>query len=376
MPRDSSGELFKAYRFDKILLITTLILLAFGLIMVFSSSSALANEKHQNSFYFFLHQAIGAALGILLLVVMLAVKKPFYQDPVFIYGLLFLSLVLLALCFVMPAIGNTNRWISLAGIQFQPSELVKISLILFFASYFSKKQDKNGEWQILVFPLAILCLFILLILKEPDYGTALLILALSAVMLYLGGVKLKYLLGLGIVSGAVFGFYLFQADYRVARLFAFISPDKDPQGIGFQVIQSKLAVGSGGLFGVSLGESTQKLFFLPCAHTDYIYAIIGEEFGLIGTLFVILLFTVLMWRGLLISWRAPNLFCQIAAAGLTLAIFSQALLNISIVLGLGPPTGLPLPLISYGRSSLMATILSVGILLHISQRRSAQRKNR
>ena len=374
MPREHSKELFKPYGFDRPLLIIVLILIAFGLIMVFSSTAILANEKYQNSFHFLINQIIGAGLGIILLIILLAVKKIFYQDPYFIYGLLLLSLGLLALCFIMPAIGNTNRWIIFSGIRFQPSELAKISLILFFAFYFSRKQDKIGEWQTLVLPLTVLGLFVLFILIEPDYGTALLVLTISTVMLYIGGVKLKHLIYLGIASSAVFTFYLFQASYRMERIFSFINPKQDPLGSGFQAIQSKLAVGSGGLFGVSLGESTQKLFFLPNAHTDYIYAILGEELGLIGTLSVLVLFVLLLWRGLLISWRAPDLFSQIAAAGLTLAIFIQALLNISIVLGLGPSTGLPLPLISFGRSSLLTTILSIGILLHISQRRSAFKK--
>ncbi len=374
MPREHSKELFKPYGFDRPLLIIVLILIAFGLIMVFSSTAILANEKYQNSFHFLINQIIGAGLGIILLIILLAVKKIFYQDPYFIYGLLLLSLGLLALCFIMPAIGNTNRWIIFSGIRFQPSELAKISLILFFAFYFSRKQDKIGEWQTLVLPLTVLGLFVLFILIEPDYGTALLVLTISTVMLYIGGVKLKHLIYLGIASSAVFTFYLFQASYRMERIFSFINPKQDPLGSGFQAIQSKLAVGSGGLFGVSLGESTQKLFFLPNAHTDYIYAILGEELGLIGTLSVLVLFSLLLWRGLLISWRAPDLFSQIAAAGLSLAIFIQALLNISIVLGLGPSTGLPLPLISFGRSSLLTTILSIGILLHISQRRSAFKK--
>ncbi len=376
MSRENSKELFKPYGFDRTLLIIVLILIAFGLIMVFSSTAILANEKYQNSFHFLINQIIGAGLGIILLIILLSVKKLFYQDPYFIYGLLLLSLGLLALCFIMPAIGNTNRWIIFSGIRFQPSELAKISLILFFAFYFSNKQDKIGEWQTLILPLTVLGLFVLFILIEPDYGTALLVLTLSTVMLYIGGVKLKHLIYLGIASSAVFTFYLFQASYRIERVFSFINPELDPLGSGFQAIQSKLAVGSGGLFGVSLGESTQKLFFLPNAHTDYIYAILGEELGLIGTLSVLVLFVLLLWRGLLISWRAPDLFSQIAAAGLTLAIFIQALLNISIVLGLGPSTGLPLPLISFGRSSLLTTILSVGILLHISQRRSAFKKKR
>jgi cell division protein FtsW len=376
MTKTDSKELFKPFRFDKPLFFVLLILMALGLIMVFSSSAVLAAENQQNSFYFLLHQSIGAGLGLVILLVILTIRKPFYQDPVFVYGLLFLSLVLLVLCFAMPSIENTNRWISFSGLRFQPSELSKFSLILFFALYFSQKQDRISEWSKLVLPLSVLGLSILLILIEPDYGTALLILIICTVMLYIGGIRLTSLLLLGAGSASVFAFYLFQASYRTERIFAFLSPEKDPLGIGFQAIQSKVAVGSGGLFGVSLGESTQKLFFLPCAHTDYIYAIIGEELGLIGTLTVLLLFSVLLWRGLLISRRAPNLFCQMAAAGLTLALFIQALLNISIVLGLAPSTGLPLPLISYGRSSLLTTILGVGILLHISQRRSAYRKKR
>jgi len=321
MPKEHPKEFFKPYRFDKPMLIIVLILIAFGLIMVFSSSAVLASEKYQNSFHFFVQQLLGAGLGIVLLIFLLAATKFFYQDPYFVYGLLLVSIGLLALCLFMPAIGNTNRWIFFSGFRFQPSEIAKISLILFFALYFSRRQDKIGEWQTLVLPLTVLGVFVLLILKEPDYGTALLVLALSTVMLYIGGVKLKHLIYLGITSSSVFVFYLFQASYRMERIFSFISPGQDPLGSGFQPIQSKLAVGSGGLFGVSLGESTQKLFFLPCAHTDYIFAILGEELGLLGTLSILVLFVLFLWRGLLISWRAPDLFCQITAAGLTLSIF-------------------------------------------------------
>jgi cell division protein FtsW len=374
MKRTESKELFKPFKFDKPLFIVLLILIALGLIMVFSSSAVLASEKHQNSFYYFFHQSLGAGIGLVFLLLFLSIRKPFYQDPIFVYSLLVLSLSLLILCLAMPSINNTNRWITLSSLRFQPSELSKLCLILFFSLYFSRRQEKINEWSTLVFPLSVLGLSILLILKEPDYGTALLILFICTVMLYIGGIRLTSLLSLGLGSAAVFAFYLFQASYRIDRILAFVSPDKDPKGVGFQAIQSKLAVGSGGLFGVSLGESTQKLYFLPCAHTDYIYAIIGEELGLIGTLAVLLLFSVFLWRGLLISRRAPNLFCQMTAAGLTLAIFVQAMLNISVVLGLGPSTGLPLPFISFGRSSLLTTIITTGILLHISQRKTAYRK--
>ena len=366
-------EIFRPYGFDKPLFFTTLIMIAMGLIMVYSSSAILASEKYENSFHFFINQSIAAGIGIILIFLMMPIRKPFFQNFYFVHGLLIFSFALLVLCLLMPALANTNRWIQFFGLRFQPSELAKISLILFFASYFNRKKEKLNEFQTLIFPLTVLFLFILLIIKEPDYGTALLIFIICSIMLFIGGVKFKHLSYLGTLFLGLFAFYLFQASYRIDRVFTFLSPAKDPQGAGFQSIQSKLAVGSGGLFGVSIGESTQKLFFLPCAHTDYIYAILGEEIGFIGAIFTLLLFFVFFWRGLVISQRAPNFSSQIVAAGLTMAIFSQALLNISIVLGLGPPTGIPLPLISFGRSSLICTLFSIGILLNISQRRGTSR---
>ncbi|HEA64839.1 MAG TPA: cell division protein FtsW, partial [Candidatus Aminicenantes bacterium] len=353
-------EIFRPYGFDKPLFFTTLIMIALGLIMVYSSSAILASEKHENSFHFFINQSIAAGIGIIIIFLMMPIRKPFFQNFYFVHGLLILSFSLLVLCLLMPALANTNRWIQFFGLRFQPSELAKISLILFFASYFNRKKEKLNEFQTLIFPLTVLFLFILLIIKEPDYGTALLIFIICTIMLFIAGVKFKHLCYLGVLFLGLFAFYLFQASYRIDRVFTFLSPAKDPQGAGFQSIQSKLAVGSGGFFGVSIGESTQKLFFLPCAHTDYIYAILGEEIGFLGAMFTLLLFFVFFWRGLVISQRAPNFFSQIVAAGLTMAIFSQALLNISIVLGLGPPTGIPLPLISFGRSSLICTLFSIG----------------
>jgi len=366
-------EIFRAYSFDKWLFAATVCLIVFGLIMVFSSSVILASEKYRQAFHFLINQGIGAAMGLAVIILMLAIKKPFYQSPHVIYGMLALSGALLAICLAMPAIEKTNRWIQISGIRFQPSEIAKLSLILFLADYLTRKQGRIGELKPLAIPLVVLFLLVLLIIREPDYGTAILIFGIGAVMLFIGGVKFRYFFYLGGVSTALFAFYLFEASYRLQRVLAFLSPAKDPLGSGFQIIQSKLAVGAGGLLGVSLGESTQKLFFLPCAHTDYIYAIIGEELGLMGTLTILILFCIILWRGIIISLRAPDTFCRLTAAGLTLAIFGQALLNISIVLGLGPPTGLPLPLISFGRSSLICTLLSIGILLHISQRKESAR---
>lgn len=368
-------EIFKPFGFDKVLALLTLILLAVGFLMVFSSSAVLAQEKYHQSLYFLIQQVIGAAAGLAVVVFLMSVRRPLYQNAQFIYGLLLLSLVLLALCFIMPAVARTNRWVQLFGIRFQPSELAKISLVLFLAFYLEQKRDRLHEWRALIFPLFIVSLFTLLILKEPDFGTALLIFFICVLMLYLGGIKLRYLAILGVAAAGLFAFFLFQKSYRLDRIAGFIEPDKDPLGKSFQVNQSKLAVGSGGLLGVSLGQSIQKLYFLPCAHTDFIYAILGEEFGLLGTLTILFLFFAFLWRGLAVSARAPTLASQLAAVGLTLIICVQALLNISVALGMGPAKGVPLPLISFGRSSLVSNLAALGIILNISQRKRLERNH-
>ena len=366
-------EIFRKFGFDKPLFFVIMAILCYGLVMVFSSSVILANEKYQEPFFFFISQLIGVMLGIVLAFLILTVKFPFYQNKYFIIGLLILSISLLTLCLLLPSLGSTKRWLYLFGFRFQPSELAKLSLILFFAYYLDRKQNNLKEIKTLLVQLGILFLFIFLISEDPDHSTGLIICIISIVLLFIGGVKCNFFLLTGVASLTFIAFSLIKSTYALTRIFTFISPERDPLGSGFQALQSKLAVGSGGIFGVSLGESTQKLFFLPCAHTDYIYAIIGEELGILGTISVLLLFGLFFWRGLLVSWKAPNTFSRLAAAGITFSIFFQAMLNISIVLGLGPPTGLPLPLFSYGRSSLTMTIFSIAILLHISQRKRNDR---
>lgn len=369
-------EIFRPFGCDKTLALITLALLAVGFIMVFSSSAVLAEEKYHQSLYFLVQQLVGAGAGLAGLVFLLTVRKPFFQNSIFVSGLLLLTLFLLVLCFLMPPVARTNRWVQILDIRFQPSELAKISLVLFLAFYLEKKASRLGEWRTLVLPIFVISLFVLLILKEPDFGTALLIFFICILMLYLGGVRLRHLVLLGLAASCLFAFFLFQASYRLERIAGFMEPEKDPLGKSFQVNQSKLAVGSGGLLGLSLGQSTQKLYFLPCAHTDFIYAILGEEFGLLGTLTILFLFLAFLWRGLAISARAPTLAGQLAAAGLTLIICVQAFLNISIVLGLGPAKGVPLPLISFGRSSLIVNLVAIGIILNISQRRRLEEKKR
>jgi len=368
-------EAFKRFGFDKTLFISTLILVLFGLVMVFSSSAVQSNEKYNHPFYYLINQSIGAAAGLILILVIVSMKSAFYQNTLFIYGLLILTLTLLVLCFVMPEVNNTNRSIHMFGLRFQPSSLAKLSLILFLASYLSRKKEKLYQLKTLIIPAAVMFVFIILIIKEPDYSTSLFIFIAGSIMLFIGGIRIDRLFLIGLISAILFVFYLFQANYRLDRWNSYVSPSSDLLGSGFHAYQSKLAVGSGGILGVSIAQSTQKLFFLPCAHTDYIYSIIGEELGLIGTVSVIFLFGIILWRGLVISRRAPNQFCGLLAAGLSIAIFSQALLNISIVLGLLPATGLTLPFLSYGRSSILYMMVSIGIILHISQRKRGTKEN-
>lgn len=362
-------EVFRRGAFDKTMLYTSLILMALGLVMIMSASGVYAEQTYHKKLYFFVQQLIGAAVVAVLIAFLLSIRRPFYKSPAVVFGLLGLTFGLLLLALIMPPVAKTNRWIILAGIRFQPSELAKISLVLFLAWYLDHKREKIREFSVLLIPMGVILLFTFLIIREPDFGTAVLILVLCLIILFLGGLRLKHIALTGLVLVPPLVIYLFSAQYRVNRILAFFSPDASVENLNFQVAQSKLAVGAGGVFGVSFGESVQKMFFLPCSHTDFIFAIIGEEFGLFGTLLLITLFAILVWRGILISMRAPDFFSQIAAAGLTLFLGFQALLNITVVLGLAPAKGVPLPLVSFGRSSLFCVLLAIGLLLHISQRR-------
>jgi len=355
--------------FDVPLLAVTLVLVGLGVFFVFSSSGFMAREKYNQSFHFMVQQILGAAAGLLVIAFLVKVKKSFFLQPAFVYGLLGLTLVLLALCLAMPAVARTNRWVILGGLRFQPSELAKISLILFLAVYVEARKDTINQLKTLAAPAAVIAAAVTLVLVEPDFGTAVLLAGLAAMILFMGGLKFRYLAAAGLVVLALFGFYLVRADYRVQRLQGFLSAEKDVLGSGYQVDQSKLAFGTGGLLGVGPGQSTQKLNFLPFAHTDFIFAIVGEETGLAGTLAILGLYVLFLWRGLRISLSAPSPSTKMIAAGLTLAVVAQALMNISIVLGLGPAKGTPLPLLSYGRSSLFCTLAAVGVILHISGKR-------
>ncbi len=359
----------RRFAFDMPLLAVTLILVGIGIFFVFSSSGFMAREKYNQTFHFMIQQVLGAVAGLALLAFLVSVKRSFFLQPAFVYGLLGATLFLLLLCLAMPSVARTTRWIVLLGLRFQPSELAKVSLILFLATYAEAKKDTINELRTLAVPAVVLAAAVVLVLLEPDFGTAVLLAGLAAMILFIGGVKLRYLAAAGLLAAVLFGVYLIQADYRVERIQGFFSAEKDLLGSGYQVGQSKLALGSGGLVGAGLGQSTQKLNFLPFAHTDFIFAILGEETGLVGTLFTLGLYLFFLWRGLKIALTAPTPTYKMIAAGITLAIVAQALMNMSIVLGLGPAKGTPLPLLSYGRSSLICTLAAIGLLLHISQKR-------
>ncbi len=367
-----SKEIFRPASLDKPLLVATVFLLIIGFIMIFSASALQATEKYQHPFYFLWHQISGAGIGLILMVAIVSSRRNLHQEPIFIFGLLILSLLLLALCFIMPPVAGTNRWVMAFGLRFQPSELAKVSLILFLAYYLEKKKETLHEFRTLLPALGVVGLFALLIFREPDLGTSLLVLSISFALLFISGVRIRYLVAVLLLALALLAVYFKQLpkdDYRRQRWEAFLAPEEYRDNAGFQVLQSKLAVGSGGLIGVGLGESTQKLYFLPCAQTDFIYAIIGEEFGLLGTLSVLALYLLIFWRGFLIARKAPSLGHQLVAYGLTLAICTQALFNISVVLALGPTKGVPLPFISYGRSALVCQLAALGFLLNISERK-------
>ncbi|MBC7363178.1 MAG: cell division protein FtsW [Candidatus Aminicenantes bacterium] len=365
-------EVFKRFSFDLWLLFITIILVLFGILMVFSSSAILAGEKYRQSFYFLSQQIMAALAGLILMLVVASLKKPFFALTKIVYLATGLTFVLLLLCFIMPPVANTHRWVQLFGVRFQPSELAKVVLVLFLGNYCARKAENINQLKTLLPAVGVVLAFVLAVLLEPDYSTAAYLLLISALMLYLGGVKIKFLLVSGFIGLIIFTFFLLSADYRMHRVHGFLNPEADPLGKAFQVRQSKLAVGAGGLLGVGIGSSTQKLYFLPCAHTDFIFAIIGEEIGLAGTALAITLFFLFLIRGLKIAEKTSMLNYKLVAYGLTLNIIIQALINISVVLGLSPATGMPLPFISFGRSALVCNLLAVGLLLNISQRKEVK----
>jgi cell division protein FtsW len=353
---------------DLTLFAVTAALLGFGLVMVWSASSALAQEVHGNAYHFLVKQVLWAAVGLIVMVAALRIDYRRLRQPVLVYAVVVGATLLLILVLFLHPVNDAHRWIRLGGLSFQPAELAKLALVLFLAYHLERRGDRVNEFLPALFPvLLLLGWFSFLIFIQPDLGSAATLVLTGCVMLFLAGVRLRYFAALALFGLPLLYQAIMVAAYRRDRIEAFLNPWSDARGAGYQIIQSLVAVGTGGLTGVGLMEGRQKLFYLPYPFSDFIYAVIGEELGLLGAAVVVAAFVLLLWRGLRAAWKAPDAFGTYLAAGLTLAVVIQAFINISVVLGLLPTKGIPLPFISAGGSSLVFTLLAVGLVLNVSQ---------
>lgn len=358
---------------DKVVIVVVLILALVGLIAVYSSTSALATVKakysEKSGLLFVQKQLFTLALGISLMLLFLFI--PAQKLKKLVFPLLALSFILLVLVFTPLGVsaGGAKRWIKLWPSQFQPSELVKLSMVFFLAWYLSRADFRRDRLKDFLIPVGLMGLFQIIFLKQPDFGAAMTLGIITMIMLFVGGVSLR-LISMSIILALPVLVYLLKEPYRLRRITSFIDPWADPQGSGFQLIQSLIALGSGGLTGQGLGEGRQKLAFLPEIHTDFIFAQIGEELGFLGAISVVVLFLILALRGLKIAQSQSEPFCFYLAFGCTAMITIQALINFAVVTGLAPTKGLPLPFVSYGGSSLVVNLIAVGVLLNLSRNRS------
>jgi cell division protein FtsW len=355
---------------DKWIFFTTLLLVSVGLAMVFSASAVVSQERYHSPYIDVSRQALWALAGVLSMIVLMRVDYTRYNSPKFIYPALSITTLLLVMVFFFKNSHATHRWIRFGGFfTFQPSELSKPVLILFLAWFLSTRLDQMRDWKnTLLRGVFMPVVFMLLIVKEPDLGTALVLAGVTALVLVLAGMEWKYLaMGFGVALPPLLAL-LFLVSWRAHRMFVFLHPDSDPQGAGFHINQSLIAVGAGGLSGRGFMEGMQKLFYLPEASTDFIFANIAEELGFIGALLIVILFGIFAVRGLRVAFKSHDPFARLAAFGFTVAILLQAFFNISVVLSLVPTKGIPLPLISSGGTSLFGTLSGIGVLLNISRK--------
>ena len=356
---------------DKWLFAATVGLALFGVVMVYSASAVMAQRQNGNQFHYVVKQGIWTGIGFVVMLAAMQVDYKHLKNRRVVYGLLVLTTIMLLAVFGFPATNGAHRWIKLRRFSIQPSELAKPALVIFLAYFLERRAGEEGQFWTTFMPCAIVTSALaVLIVLEPDLGTAMMLGVIFVVVIYTAGARLKHL---AVVAApallAVTGLLVF-VPFRVQRLITFLDPWADPQGRGFQVVQSLIAVGSGGPNGLGFAQGKQKMLFLPFAHSDFIYAVVGEELGLVGALAVIAVFALFLWRGLRTSLLAPDRFGMLLALGLVTAIVMQALFNISVVLSMVPTKGIPLPFISYGGSSLVLTLAAVGVLLNISQQAS------
>jgi cell division protein FtsW len=353
---------------DKWIFCVTLLLVLFGLAMVFSSSAVMAKERFGSPYFFLERQAGYAVCGLLSMVALMRVDYRRYNKPNVVFPAVAITVLCLLGAFLMRDSHATHRWIKFGFFSFQPSEIAKPALVLFLAWFLQDRMQQIDDWRNTLLPAALpSLLFIVLILKEPDLGTAMVCAVVTAMMLYLAGMETKYFAYSALAAMPVLYWMLFRVPWRRARMLAFLNPWKDPQGSGFHTIQSLIAVGTGGWWGRGYMDGLQKLFYLPEPHTDFIFANIAEELGLLGAVVIIALFVTLGYRGLRTASLSKDPFARFLAFGITATILIQAFFNVSVVLALVPTKGITLPFISYGGTSLFFTLASVGVLLNLSR---------
>jgi cell division protein FtsW len=357
--------------YDTYLFGSAMLIVVIGLVMIYSASAIITAQKvgSDNPYYFITRQGIWLIAGSVLMLALMHVDMSRLRQPRAIYAAMALTFVALVVALFQAPINGTHRWIVLMPrVQLQPSEFAKPVLILFLASYLARKEERINELTTTLLPLGcVLAIFAGMILVEPDFGTATTIVLVAAGMIFAAGIKwsrVAIFASMLIPAGAALAL---GAAYRRDRLFTFLNPEADPLGKGFQALQSLIAIGTGGFKGLGIGNGRQKLFFLPEPHTDFIFSIIGEELGFAGAFALVALFAFLVWRGYRVTQYSRERFDFYAALGFTLMIAVQSLINISVALCLLPTKGLPLPLVSYGGSSLLTSLIAVGILLNLSQ---------
>jgi cell division protein FtsW len=357
--------------YDVQMLFAVLFLVGIGIVMVYSASSAVAAKKFGSDFYFLKRQALFSVLGILGLVICSHI--PFRIYRLLSYPMLLLTLGLLIVMLVSGlgmSAGGAMRWMRLGPITFQPVEVARLSLIFYLAYSLTKKQGELGQWSIGVVPhVLVLIFFAVPLLLQPDFGSVVIFAALAWLIMFVAGVPLRHLLATLLPLVPVACFLMIKAPYRIKRLITFLDPWQYPADEGYQIIHSLMAFGTGGLWGTGIGKGYQKLFYLPEPHTDFIFAVIGEELGLWGVLVILILYGLILWRGIRIAQSCPDTFGMLVAAGITAAIGLQVSINLGVALGLLPTKGLTLPFLSYGGTSLLLNMACIGILMNIGARR-------
>jgi cell division protein FtsW len=358
---------------DEWLFAATVGLALFGVVMVYSASADLAFAEKGSQYYYVRRQAMWTVGGLAAMMLVMQFDYGRLRDRRVVAGLVAGTVVLLLAVFAFPRINGAHRWIRLPGLSLQPSELSKLALAIFLARFLERRAgEEHALWKTFAPCVLVTGLFVMLVGAEPDLGTAMMLGVTSVVLLFAAGARLLYLGALGATGlvGIVLMIVLFP--WRLGRVAAFLDPWADAQGTGFQVVQSLLAVGSGGTEGLGFAQGRQKMFFLPFAHSDFIFAVVSEELGLLGAVTLIAVFGLFLWRGVRVVRRAPDRFGMLLGLGIVVGIVAQALFNMSVVLSLVPTKGIPLPFISYGGSSMMLTLTSVGVLLNISRQGTTQ----